>query len=400
LRVTFLHAADLHLGTPFKGVGEASPWLRMRLIESSFEALRRLVDLAKESDMLLLAGDLLETGLPHLRARLELIKALDVLTAVGVRVFMVAGNHDPYPSWEGVSLPQGVHLFTPDGEEVEVSLGGHRVSVSGISHGAREVKDNLVHRIPPGKGDLRLTLIHAYLQGLEGHDPYAPCALGDLVSRDFHYWAMGHIHRGQVMMEDPWVVYPGNLQGRHFREDGPKGCYRVVWDDGGAQVEFCPLAPVVWTRRVLSLEGVKGEGTLTERLESLKEEVRGLEGVMLRIVLEGPSPLYALEREEWSQIEEMLNEGEEREGFVWTTLEKRLLPPLNLKELSLRDEFLAQLIKEAMVVADDPSRDEELESLWGKGDVKRWIGNLRREDRIRLADEALREALIFMLRDK
>lgn len=398
--VTFIHAADLHLGTPFKGVGEASPWLRKRLIESSFKALWRLVDLAKESDMLLLAGDLLETGLPHLRARLELMKALNALTAAGVRVFMVAGNHDPYTSWEGVPLPRGVHFFTPEGGKVEVSLGGYKVSVSGISHGAKNVKDNLVHRIPSGKGDLRVALIHAYLQGLEGHDPYAPCVLDDLISRGFHYWAMGHIHREQVRCEDPWVVYPGNLQGRHFREDGPKGCCRVVWNDGRAQVEFCPLAPVVWVSRVLSLEGVEEETTLIERLESLKEEVRSREGVMLRIVLEGASPLYTLESEEWSQIEETLNGVEEREDFVWTTLEERLLPPLNLEELSLHDDFLAQLIKEARAVTDNPSLDEDLESLWGRGDVKRWIGSLEREDKARLADEALRAALVLMLGSK
>ncbi len=400
MRITLLHAADLHLGTPFKGVGEVSPWLRMRLVESSFEALRRLVDLARESDMLLLAGDLLETGLPHLRARLELIKALNILSAEGVRVFIVAGNHDPYPSWEGVSFPQGVYFFTPHGEKVEVSLGGHKVSVSGISHGGKEVRDNLVHRLPSGDGDLRLALIHAYLQGQEGHDPYAPCLLDDLLSRDFNYWALGHIHKAQVMREDPWVVYPGNLQGRHFREDGPKGCYRVAWDAGAFQVEFRPLAPVVWTKKVLRLEGVEDEGTLMERLESLKEEVRGPEGVLLRVILEGPTPMYSLEREEWSQIEEMLNEGEEHEGFVWVTLEKRLLPPLDLEELSSRDEFLARLIKGASGLESDPSLEGELGSIWGKGDVKRWIGDLRKEDKVQLANEALREALIFMLREK
>jgi len=396
--ITFIHAADLHLGTPFKGVGEITPWLRKRLIESTYEALWRLVRLAKESDMLLLAGDLLETGLPHLRARLELIKALKTLTAAGVRIFVVAGNHDPYPSWEGITLPKGVHLFTPHGEKVEVSIEGYRVSVSGISHGAECVKDNLVHRLPSGNGDLRIAIIHAYLQGVEGHDPYAPCMLSDLVSRDFHYWALGHIHKGEVKQKDPWVVYPGNLQGRHFREDGKKGCYRVVWDEGELKPEFCSLAPVVWVRKGLSLEGIEDEGALIERLGALKEEVRGQEGVMLRIVLEGPSPFYNLEREDWNQIEETLNRDEEREDFVWTTIENRLLPHLNLKELSLSDEFLDQLIKEARAMAADPSLDRDLESLWGRGDVKRWIGTLKTEDKRRLTEEALRKALAFMLR--
>ncbi|HDD52461.1 MAG TPA: DNA repair exonuclease, partial [Thermosulfidibacter takaii] len=53
MKVTFIHAADLHLGTPFKGLGEVSPWLKKRLIWANFEAFRRLVDLAREADMLL-----------------------------------------------------------------------------------------------------------------------------------------------------------------------------------------------------------------------------------------------------------------------------------------------------------------------------------------------------------
>ncbi len=403
MKVTFIHAADLHLGTPFKGLGEVSPWLRKRLIWANFEAFRRLASLAREADMLLLAGDLLETGLPHLRARLELVRAFEALAGEGTRVFLVAGNHDPYSFWRTISLPAGVYLFSPQGETVEVILGGSRVSISGISHGGKGVRENLVFRMAPAEGDLRLALLHAYLQGQEGHDPYAPCSLGDLVSRDFNYWALGHVHGVQVVMEDPWVVYPGNLQGRHPGEEGQKGCYRVVWDGGDFGVEFCPLSPVVWTTRTLSPEGVEDSEGLVDLLEALKEEVRWRGGTLLRVILEGPSPLHSVGDEGWNQLEEMLNEAEDREDFVWITLEDRLLPPLDLEELVRQEEFIAQLVREAGVLkgmVKEVSLEGELGLLWRRRDVTRWLGELGEEVGTELVDEALRKALVFMLGER
>ncbi len=400
---TFIHAADLHLGTPFRGLGEVSPGLRKRLIWASFEAFRRLVDVAREADLLLLAGDVLETGLPHLRARLELVKALKSLSQEGVRVFLVAGNHDPFPFWQDLSLPSGVTLFSPQGGVEKVTLGDERVSVSGISHGDRRVRENLAHRLVPRGGDLRLALVHAFLQGQEGHDPYAPCSLGDLVSRNFHYWALGHIHKGQVVLEDPWVVYPGNLQGRHPGERGEKGCMRGVWDGNSLEVEFLPLSPVLWETRSLSLEGVEDSETLLALLEGLKEEVRWPGGTLLKVILEGPSLLYSLGEEGLKELEGMLNQGEDREDFVWISLRDRLSPPVDLEELVSQEEFLARLVEEARSLkgtVEGLLEGGELSALWGRRDVAKWLGSPGEGERELLVEKALRRALSFMLRER
>lgn len=400
MEVTFVHAADLHLGTPFKGLGKTQPWLKERLVTASFQAFKALVDLARDSDFLLMAGDILEVDYPHLRAQLELAKGLKILSREGVRVFMVAGNHDPYPFWRGVNLPPGVHLFPPQGGVEEMVLGGTRVSVSGVSHGEKRVRENLVRRLVPGGGDLRLALIHAYLQGQEGHDPYAPCALGDLVSRNFHYWALGHIHRRQEVMEDPWVIYPGNILGCHKGEGGMKGCYRVTWREEGLEAEFCPLSPVVWETRSLDVEGVEDAEALVELLEGLKEEVRWQGGTLLRVCLRGPSPLYALGQDSWGQVEDMLNEGEDREDFVWLILEDRLVQPLDLAGLTHGEDFLACLVEEARRLEKEMEgilEEGELSLLWGRRDVIRWIGSLPPEERDGLVTRAMKRALALML---
>ncbi len=400
MEVTFIHAADLHLGTPFKGVGDVSPWLRERLIQAGFQALDRLVALARESDLLLLTGDLLEVDYPHLRAQLELVRALDILAREGVAVFMVAGNHDPYPLWQGVALPKGVRLFSPQGGVEDLALGGGRVSVSGVSHGDRRVRENLVRRLVPGGGDLRLALVHAYLQGQEGHDPYAPCSLGDLLDRDFHYWALGHIHKRQVVMEEPWVVYPGNVQGRHPGEEGERGCFRGRWDGGSVKLEFCPLSPVVWKTREVSLEGVEDTKALLDLLEGLKEEVRGAGGTLLRVVLKGTSPLHSLAREDLVQVAEVLNRGEEREDFVWVTLVDRLSRPPDLDELAGREEFLARLVEEARTLEEGLEElvaEGTLSLLWKRKDLARYLGKLSPEEGKALVEKALRRALSLML---
>jgi DNA repair exonuclease SbcCD nuclease subunit len=371
------------------------------LISASFDAFRNLVDLAHEADMLLMAGDVLEVDVPHLRARLELIRSLESLSRKGVKVFLVAGNHDPYPMWKAFPLPDNVHLFSPQGEEKRFLCGNYAVSVCGISHGGRDVKENLVLRLPQGEGDLRIALVHAFLEGQTGHDSYAPCSLRDLMSRDFHYWALGHIHqRREVARDDSWVIYPGNIQGRHPGETGEKGCYKVCWSNGEGQIEFCQLSPVVWMTESLALSDIRTSEKLVGYLDFLKEEKRWKGGTILRVILEGPSDLYGLMEDDWQQVLDMINESEDREDFVWTVLERRLTPPLDLKVLSRGEGFIAHLIREAGTLEKDMgnlSLDRELGLLWHHKEVSRLLGGLTQEKKVCALREALRSALASLI---
>lgn len=65
-------------------------------------------------------------------------------------------------------------------------------------------------------------MLHTALTGRQGHAAYAPCSLEDLRSKHYDYWALGHVHEHEVVSEDPYVVFPGNTQGRTIREAGPK----------------------------------------------------------------------------------------------------------------------------------------------------------------------------------
>ncbi len=115
-------------------------------------------------------------------------------------------------------------------------------------------------------------LLHCNVSGAaEGHDDYSPCSIDDLRRSGLDYWALGHIHTRMVLSgrphgEEPWVVYPGNLQARSAKvaERGAKGAI-VVKVAGGrvAEAEFvaCDLVRYagvdIDVSELTSLEGVR-----------------------------------------------------------------------------------------------------------------------------------------------
>jgi len=58
--VRFIHAADLHLDSPFKGIKSLPAFIWEAIYQSTFQALTRLVDLAikEQVDFICLAGDI------------------------------------------------------------------------------------------------------------------------------------------------------------------------------------------------------------------------------------------------------------------------------------------------------------------------------------------------------
>jgi DNA repair exonuclease SbcCD nuclease subunit len=300
----FIHAADLHLGSPFKGLAEAPEHVRRGLAEAEYAALRRLTDAALEhgADFAVFAGDLFDSSDRSLRARAALRRAWSRLAAAGVQVFAIHGNHDPLEGGPALfDLPEGVHVFGADGPAEHRPAcrrdGRPAAFVYGVSYDRRAVTDNLVPRYRPAEGaEFHIALLHANVDGDPDHDSYAPCRLSELVGAGFQYWALGHVHSRRVLHEYPHVVYPGNLQGRHPGETGAKGCYLVEVDaSGGVRLTFLPLDGLRWLSCRVSIDGLEDEERLLERMEeSAVRTAASADGrpVMLEVVLEGRGPLH------------------------------------------------------------------------------------------------------------
>ena len=84
---------------------------------------------------------------------------------------------------------------------------------------------------------------------------YAPFTLSQLLDKNYDYWALGHIHKRQILHEDPVVAYAGNTQGRHINETGAKGASLVTLEPNQkAKVEFVRSDVVEWQSLTVAVE--------------------------------------------------------------------------------------------------------------------------------------------------
>lgn len=239
----FVHAADIHLDSPLRGLGarpdhgpdthDADAITHIR--SATREALKNLVDqtLAQQADFMVIAGDLYDGDWRDFHTGLFFVAQMGRLAQAGIPVFVLHGNHDAASRiTRDLRLPENVRVF-PAQHAGTFVLEQAGVALHGQSFHQQAVLDNLVPGYPPPKrGLFNIGVLHTALGGAAEHDRYAPCSLDELVAKGYDYWALGHVHAAQVLHEDPYVVFPGNLQGRHIRELGPKGACLVRVEDG------------------------------------------------------------------------------------------------------------------------------------------------------------------------
>jgi len=254
----FIHAADVHLDSPMRGLQDYSGAPLDEVRGATRVALEKLVDLAIERavDLVLFAGDLYDGDWQDYNTGLHFAGQMSRLQRHGVKAAVIFGNHDAVSQiTKYLRPPDNVHLFGDKAPE-SVEFRELGLAVHGMSFGRRHVEENLALLYPaPLPGVYNIGLLHTSVNGRPGHDPYAPCTLEHLEDRGYQYWALGHIHQREVLCEDPWVVFPGNLQGRHIRETGPKGCTLVTVEDGEATVEERELDVVRWEECRVGGEG-------------------------------------------------------------------------------------------------------------------------------------------------
>ena len=274
-RLRFVHAADLHLDSPFRGIrSEAPPHVADALHRATFEAYENIIGLClrERVDALLVAGDIYDGADRSLRAQLRFVDGLDRLDAAGIRSFICHGNHDPLDGWEArLALPTGCLRFGREvsGEPVFPDE-PERATVFGISYPTREVRENLspLFRRQHNSG-FSVGLLHANVGGNLDHDSYAPCSVTDLSETGMDYWALGHVHTRQVLRQErPTVVYPGNPQGRNPRETGPRGVYLVEVDDSGSpRLNFRPVDALRWQVAEVGIGGLESEQDLLDAID-------------------------------------------------------------------------------------------------------------------------------------
>jgi len=268
---TFIHAADIHLDSPMLGLARSASVPADRLRDATRGALSNLVELAIEerASFVVIAGDLYDGTWREMRTGLFAVEQFARLTAAGILVFIIHGNHDAENRiTRHLQMPEGVVVFGAKAcsSHALPELG---VVVHGQSFGTAATYDNLsAGYCPPVAGMFNIALLHTALEGGHAHAPYAPCKVSELIGSGHQYWALGHVHQHAVLSSHPHIVYPGNLQGRHAHEPGPKGAVVVRVEQGRvADVEHRVLDEVRWSAVELDVSGMLDRREVFEALD-------------------------------------------------------------------------------------------------------------------------------------
>ena len=231
----FIHAADIHLDSPLRGLGSYEDMPVDVLRGATRAAFTRLVDqaLALEVDFMVIAGDLYDGDWKDHNTGIYFARQMGRLGNGGIPVYLLHGNHDAESIMtKRLELPPEVKVFKAS-RPTTFLLENHRVALHGRSFPEAAVTENLVAGYPdPKPGYFNIGVLHTALEGYAQHANYAPCTLEQLQQRGYQYWALGHVHEYCVFPGDVPVVFPGNLQGRHIREQGPRGAVLVTCQDG------------------------------------------------------------------------------------------------------------------------------------------------------------------------
>lgn len=313
MKFSFIHAADLHLGSPFVGLRTEDPKLADLMTSASRDALDDLVTQAIELKVafFVIAGDVYDGDWKDTTIGLFFHRQMSRLERAGIPVFLVRGNHDAESViTKAVRPPKAVRTF--DHNKVQsLELPDLKVVLHGQSFSTRAVTTNIAAGYPAARpGWFNIGVLHTSCDNRPGHDNYAPCSLEELVQRGYQYWALGHVHAFEILHEHPPILYAGNLQGRNARECGDKGAVLVeVEDNEVSSLKRLSVSRVRWASLAIDLSGINTEDEAFELYrQTISNEVAFSPQLPLicRISIGGTTPLHRHLHEDHGRLRDEL----------------------------------------------------------------------------------------------
>ncbi len=297
----FLHTADIHLDSPLKGLESHDDAPVEQIRGATRRAFDNCIDLAIEEnvDFLLIVGDLYDVDWKDYNTGLFFASRMGKLNKAGILVFIVSGNHDAVNQiTRTMPLPDNVTLFSAKSAH-SIRLEDLGVIIHGQSYGSRAVSENLALHYPQYEaGYFNIGLLHTSLTGREGHEAYAPCTVDELKSKGYDYWALGHVHKREIVADAPWIVFPGNIQGRHIRESGVKGATLVTVAEGHVtDAQEYELDVLRWITCPVDLSSCETTSSVYEAVQQAFEVGLALANgkpLAIRLILTGHCPVHTL----------------------------------------------------------------------------------------------------------
>jgi DNA repair protein SbcD/Mre11 len=280
--IKILHLSDIHLGSGFSH-GKINPETGLNSRFEDFVAtLGNCIDRAIQEpvDLVLFGGDAFPDATPPPYIQQAFAGQFRRLAAAGIPTVLLVGNHDQHTQGAG-----GASLSIYRTLGVPSVIVGDRLETHAIATASGEIqvitlpwlnRTTLMTKLETEDlsmqeiGELLLDRLRVALEGeIRELKPDLPAillahlmadtatfgaerllAVGKgftvplaLLTRDcFDYVALGHVHKHQVLAEQPYVVYPGSIERVDFSEEKEeKGYVLVTIDDGATTIEFCPL---------------------------------------------------------------------------------------------------------------------------------------------------------------
>ncbi|ECH6824992.1 exonuclease SbcCD subunit D [Listeria monocytogenes] len=395
--IQFLHMADLHLDSPFIGLSTLPQPLFSAMQESTFQSLERITTVAiKEAvDFVLIAGDIYDSEDQSVRAQARFAKEMKRLEAANIPVFMIHGNHDFIEKHkEKLALPSNVHVFS---EQVEVmshkTATGVSVNIYGFSYNERHIRSSRVDEYKiQGDADFHIALLHgSEVSSSEEHDVYAPFRVQEISKKGFDYWALGHIHKRQLLAESPSIYYPGNIQGRNRKESGEKGASIVTLSEASTTIDFIGTSPIIWEEAVITLPENSEINAFYRETTKLLESYQGRSHSYFLHIIVKMENKQKIDTNDWLQ---MLQEEVEitDNTFVWIHKLTTEITNQSNSQTWYESHLAGEEIKHSFETLQDESAFyQAVEALYLESGVSRYLDDLSEIDRERLLHDALME---------
>jgi|SRR5690554_864940 len=404
--IRFIHAADLHIESPYKGLSQSNEELGKALVSFAEHAYDDLIDkcIQEKVDFLLIAGDSFDSEEASLKAQYSFVEGLRKLEKHKIEVYVICGNHDPLSKWpNSFKIPSNVHLFNSTTVERKVfEKEGKQFAIYGCSFMEKEEYRNLAKTYyRSANDDFAIGILHGTLEGAQGHDPYAPFSMDDLRASGIDYWALGHIHKRAVLNEaKPTAIYVGNLQGRHFNESGEKGCYLV--EVAGNQIEkyeFLPISKVLFDRQTIDISNLNLLDELIDKIEDHRNELLQTgNSYLLRLQLEGQTELYAdlQDESEIKQLFGVLNaQNNYKNNFVFLDkIINETNPIVDFKEREQSNDFIGSLLSNFSEYIEDDDKVISLSKLIYEEISGKKAGDFIRDTEVNFEDPELMKRLM------
>jgi len=404
----FIHTADLHLGSKFCGISGMNQDLAKKLSKATFTAFDNIVShcIDNKVDFLLISGDIYDSADRRIYEQLEFRRRLAKLSEHNISVYLAFGNHDPLSGWSAkIDWPSNVNIMSGSNPECLFyeSGGEKRAAIVGMSYKQSNTTVNLTKYYPEKDNSWPFTIgmLHCNLGTDTGHDPYSPCSVKDLTDKNYDYWALGHIHKPQIIQKSgPAIVYPGNPQGRDMGESGVRGCYIVTVSNSGiTQTEFIETAEIKWEKVSVNVSKIPDENNLIKEIENVIQKIRRNSGdkpTFLRLTLTGRSPVHSLLSGDGVTddiIRHFRDEEDDNSNFVY--LEKIIdntEPEIDLGKVAEREDIVGDIVQ----ISDSLLKDEDklqsvrlkLDDLFKSNKGKKFIENLSDDEMEALVKEA------------